>query len=733
MSTPFDLTIDAASRRIVLRAAPLSLGSAWEQTQQLVGRLLSASIVESIHVDRRTASATLRLKSVHESSSTNLRDIAAGLRNPSLPQYLPNDVYGQSVNLRLQKTSTGVTAASIVSQIPGRVRLRHPLLQRNTDVVRRVEIAMRAMADVVSVSASALTGSVLILYRTNSTATPAKLIAVLEAIVTNTDVAVASLANPPISHWVAAGTCLGLATATIVQPALAPLTAAALVCSNLPTLSRGIVELCTSRWKVASLYTVIMGTTLVTGQFLAAALMQTTITCWHAWTNHRLRRLVHDLTALPQWDDSVPTRDSGSALIESARFKAGTVIKVPAGTILPFDGVVVSGEGELDEHCVRGTHSAAHRLAGDAVFAGTVLLKGELSVQVVALDAKTRLASIQSTIHSLICESVGTGGATPRAKQVASKFVPYTFATGTAAFMVGDLTTLAAVLRPDFCTGASLTDRLGTLSSASHLLQEGWLITNGAALEALARINTIVVADASGPAGTPPVLRISLLSENAHPIEVHELKGTLADCVNHIRELRDCSDHIAVVGHQAILSQVADVDLVRISLTPEHCLGQRYVDLIALHAEPQRLPDLMRVLHETRQPGRKAWAAIVGCNALAISGAFLVGLTSLHVIVLTNAGVLAAGLFYERHVRRSKQLLLNHRLRQVPSSLDQDLVGLVDSAPVTPEVPKPMPQPQVLLPRQVRVKDRRLKPTANQPRSPTATNAEALSDKSSAQ
>jgi hypothetical protein len=368
------------------------------------------------------------------------------------------------------------------------------------------------------------------------------------------------------------------------------------------------------------------------------------------------------------------------------------------------------------------------------VFAGTALLDGELCVKVVALDAKTRLSAIRSTVHSLICEAVGSGGATPRAKQVASRFVPFTFATGTAAFMVGDLTTLAAVLRPDYCTGASLTDRLGTLSSVSHLLQEGWLVTNGAALEAMARVSTIVVADTSGPPGSPPALRIILLSQMSPPIEVHELKGTVADCVNHVRELRDCTDQIAVVGSQAVLSQIAELDLVRISLTPEQCLGRRYADLIALHAEPQRLPDLMRVLQETRQPGRKAWAAIVGCNALAISGAFLVGLTSLHVIVLTNAGVLAAGLFYERQVRRSKQLLLNHSLRQVPSPLDQATLAPMDATAATREDDKPMPQPQALLPRQIRSKDRRLKPTANQPHSPTKlVNAEVMTDYSSAQ
>lgn len=726
MAEPYELSIDPASRSVKLRAALLSLDSPWETVQQVVGRLLSASLVESIQIDRRAATAIVTLKDDNDRpvrSQGGMRDIAAGLRYPAASCYVPADVYSRSSRLVFSKTATGITAATVVSQIPGRIRIRHPLLQRNTDLARRMESVLSAIPGVASVSASSLTGSVLILYRTCAV-TPARLLSTLESVVTKTDLAVASLANPPISHWIAAGSCLGLAAANMVNPVLAPITAAALIFSNLPTLSRGIVELCTWRWKVSSLYTVIMGTTLVTGQFLVAALMQTTITCWHTWTNHRLRRLVHDLTALPESDDVVdqPIADLTAKWTDS-KITPGSTIKVSAGCLLPFDGVITTGEGHLDEHGVRGLQQPIHRVVGDSVFAGSVLLDGELQVKVVATDAKTRLSAIRSTVHALICETVGSGGATPRAKEMAGRFVPYTFGVGTAAFLVGDITTLAAVLRPDFCTGASLTDRLGTLSSASHLLHEGWLVTNSAALDAMASVTTIVLTDTSGSVGTPPELRISMLPAQPKPIELHELKGTLADCVNHVRELRDCDQHVAVVGGQTILSQLANVDVVRISLTPERCLGQRYVDLIALHAEPQRLPELLHILQETRRPGRKAWAAIVGCNALAVSGAFLIGLTSLHVLVVTNAGVLAAGLLYERHVRRSKHLLLNHSVAQKPSTLADDVLVPVQPN-TTISVEKPLVQRRSAV-RRSSSRDRKLKPNGNLARSPTAMQHEA--------
>ena len=663
MTQPFDLTIDAESRRVVLRAEQLGIDSPWPIVRDLVGRLLSSPAVLSVDIDRRTGTATL----LHDANAPDrLRSIAQGLRHPSEPRHLLVDAYAPCKRLVLQKSSLGIVAGTITSQIPGRVRIRHPLLLRNPELIRRVESVLAAIPGIGSVSASPLTGSVLVLFRTG-TITPGKLLSALERIIDESDDAAASLASPPVSHWLAAGTCLGLAVATVAQPALAPVTAAALVCSNLPTLSRGVVELCTFRWKVASLYTVIMGTTLATGQFLAAAVMLASITGWHAWANHRLRKVVRDLTALPHSAESIGELFT-DVIPDRERIKVGMVMNVPEGALLPFDGIIVSGAGDLDEHGVRGVQTPAHRISGDAVYAGSVLLQGNMQVKVLAVGSKTRLSAIRGTMHSLICEAIGTGGATPRGKALAGRFVPFTFATGTAALLVGDLTTLAAVLRPDFSTGPSLTDRLGALSGVSHLLHEGWLVRNCETLHALASVDTIVIASSRPPATDGAIeVRVSKLTGVARSIQIQELSCSATDFQIHVRELSRSNKNTAVVGDRSVLSQLADVDILRISMTPEQCLGQPYADLIALHAEPQRLGDLLQILQETHEPGRTAWNAILACNALAISGAFLVGLTSLHVVAITNAGVLAAGLLYERQVRKSNRLLSSHSLQKAPS------------------------------------------------------------------
>ena len=607
---------------------------------------------------RLTPAAAVNL-TAKNNGSDELRSIAASLRQSA--HHVVGDAYAQCKRLELQKSETGVTAGIVFHALPGRVRLRHPLLEKNPDLCVRVQGALGVMAGVTSVSTTSRTGSVLVLFRPETT-TPEKLLAKVERVVSGLDECESLLAGPPASYWIAAGTCLSLAVAsTYFVPGLGPATAIALVGFNLPTLGRGLKELVTFQWGVPALYTVIMGTTLASGAYLAAALMQASVTAWHSWSSYRLRQVVRDLMLEQETPEHVLDETDGN----QPRYVPGVRVNVQLGVTLPFDGIVVDGEGEFEEHRVRGISGTELRRVGDQVFAGSVLVKGQVQVEVVAVGADTRLATIRRTVRWVIGKTAGQGGPTKRGKALASRFVPYTFATGTAAFLIGGLPTLAAVLRPDFATGPSLSERFGTLSGVGHLLHEGWLVNSPDALFELGRIKTIVIAHRQNEESDPTELRVvrTPLRVASRTVDVHEITGSEDDCLEYIDELTATGRRVAVVACHHILGQFMEDEVIRISLTPEAGVGPQHADLIALHSEPQRLESLLRILHETNAPGRNAWAVVLGCNALAISGAFLVGLTSLHVVVLTNIGALAAGAMYGRAMRRADRLLAARRER----------------------------------------------------------------------
>ena len=679
MSETTQLTVDRESGKVVLRAPALAPDRPWEVTRELVGRLLATACVESVVLDRSKATATIHLRQESRSSRSprdGIQEVANSLRHAAPSEGLISDDYSLIDQISLQKINSGTTAATVIHSLPGRVRIRHPLIRHNAEAASRVEGALSTLPGVKSVSLSRRAGTVLVLFDPATTVT-SELIAELERSATGRHGQLKLLSGPPPSRWIASGTCLALAvTSEFVLPGLAPVTAGALVGFNLSTMTRGIVELCTLRWRVSALYTVIMGTTLISGQFLAAALMQASITGWHGWSSRRLRKIADRLrneSSLPL----VLDRSQQHLLLNGDRFPEcliGTVISLEAQTDVPYDGVVVSGSAELDEHCVRGTADVVRRTVGDHVFAGSRVLTGDLEVRITAVDKQTRISKVRQTLLESLAELPGSGSPTQRSHASASRFVPWTFATGTAAMMVGDLTMLAAVLRPDYATGPSVSERFGTLSSISHLWDSGWLVKNPEILHELAQTETVVVvrpnestekkaderspseSDSQKQSDSDPTQKRTL-SFGPRNLDVYEVNSGELDVVEYVRQLRLSHRRVAVVASNSVLEQLIDDDVIRISSTPQDGAWDKTSDLISMHSDSPPVEDLWRVLQETRRPHQQGWAAVVACNALAVSGAFLVGLTSLHVVLITNLGALAAGALYDRHLKRSSLML----------------------------------------------------------------------------
>lgn len=57
-----------------------------------------------------------------------------------------------------------------------------------------------------------------------------------------------------------------------------------------------------------------------------------------------------------------------------------TIVSVKAGEQVPVDGVIVSGESSIDESSLTGEFMPVDKQKGSNVWAGTVVLTGELSL-----------------------------------------------------------------------------------------------------------------------------------------------------------------------------------------------------------------------------------------------------------------------------------------------------------------------------------------------------------------
>jgi len=86
--------------------------------------------------------------------------------------------------------------------------------------------------------------------------------------------------------------------------------------------------------------------------------------------------------------------DSGSETVGLIELNPGDRLVVADGEIVPADGVVLEGQGRIDESLLSGESEPRLRRVGDAVLAGSVVTGGSLTVRIESLGPGTVLSGI---------------------------------------------------------------------------------------------------------------------------------------------------------------------------------------------------------------------------------------------------------------------------------------------------------------------------------------------------
>ena len=77
----------------------------------------------------------------------------------------------------------------------------------------------------------------------------------------------------------------------------------------------------------------------------------------------------------------------------------GQLIDVKQGMIVPVDGVIIRGNGQINEAAISGENSFNPKSAGDRVYAGTLLENGSLTVKAVSVGHDTAIGNIAKLIE----------------------------------------------------------------------------------------------------------------------------------------------------------------------------------------------------------------------------------------------------------------------------------------------------------------------------------------------
>lgn len=180
----------------------------------------------------------------------------------------------------------------------------------------------------------------------------------------------------------------------------------------------------------------------------------------------------------------------GDILVSADQVEAGDTVLVRMGSMIPFDGIVESGEAMVNQASMTGESMAVRKTPGSYVYAGTVVEAGELCFQVKETKGATRYEKIISMIEETEkLKSVSEG----RAEHLADRLVPYTLAaTALTWILTRNAAKAVAVLMVDFSCALKLAMPVTVLSAIREARDHGITVKGGKYLEAVAEASVIV-------------------------------------------------------------------------------------------------------------------------------------------------------------------------------------------------------------------------------------------------
>lgn len=270
------------------------------------------------------------------------------------------------------------------------------------------------------------------------------------------------------------------------------LNAANALLASVPFMLSGVKSLLRGRFDVAVLDGAALLVSLLRRDFRTAGLLIVLLglgEMLESYTRKKSMASLADELAL-RVDSVWVRRGDGNVKIALRDVTKEDVVVVHAGNAIPVDGIVVDGDGSVNQASMTGEPLPVHRMKGGTVFAGTVLEDGELMIRLTGVGDGTRLQQIVRFIENSEAAKAGIEG---KALKWADRIVPYHFLLAGLVWLVTrDFARMASVLMVDFSCALRLATPLAILTAMRTGTQRGVVVKGGKYLEALAEVDTVV-------------------------------------------------------------------------------------------------------------------------------------------------------------------------------------------------------------------------------------------------
>lgn len=270
--------------------------------------------------------------------------------------------------------------------------------------------------------------------------------------------------------------------------------------------------------------------------FDSAAMILTLITLGKYFEARAKDRTTDSLSQLIDLSpkQAIKLKDGHETLIDTCRIQVGDVLVVKAGASIPVDGIVLNGEGFVDESIITGEPLPVTKQKGDTVTGATIATNGWFTMRADHVGNDTVLANI----IKLVDEATSSKAPIEKiADKISGIFVPVVIGIALATFIIWTLmgaplgTALSyaisvLVISCPCALGLATPTAImvGTGRGATH----GILIKSAEALEAAQSITTVVL-DKTGTItqGTPQVTDVIAPKKSAASLNEEELLSVI--------------------------------------------------------------------------------------------------------------------------------------------------------------------------------------------------------------
>lgn len=250
----------------------------------------------------------------------------------------------------------------------------------------------------------------------------------------------------------------------------------------------------------------------------------------------RAHSAVAQLIALNATGATVVDSDGTQRFMPSARLEPGMIVAVAAGQRVPADGTVIDGSSSIDRSFVTGESLPEVAGPGTPLHAGSVNLTGPILVRVSAAGESTFLAEV---IRLMEAAESGKTRYVRIADRAARLYAPIVHIVSAATFLGwmaatgGDwhasLFVAISVLIITCPCALALAVPVVQVVACGVLFRHGVMVKDGAALERLAAVDTVVF----DKTGTLTLGRPQLLGAEAYPADDLAIAAGLARFSRH--------------------------------------------------------------------------------------------------------------------------------------------------------------------------------------------------------